>query len=279
MNYRDVNSAGTFASVLLASLLISQLGGCGGTQDQAPGDGPPDQSFDPSSVPDAVPRKEPRSRYGNAASYKVYGRTYHTLDTPIGYRDRGIASWYGRKFHGRLTSSREPYDMYAMSAAHRTLPLPSYVRVTHLGNGRSVVLRVNDRGPFHNNRIIDLSYAAAAKLDMLRKGTAPVEVETLIPGQPSAVVAQAPPMQPIAEPGQPSMFLQVGAFADRGNAQRLYESLSQALAEPVLIQPHHRDGLTLYRVRIGPLPSVRLVDQLSGQLQQMGHEEFRVVIE
>jgi rare lipoprotein A len=132
-------------------------------------------------TPNPEVRDEPKSRYGNPVSYEVFGQRYFVLDSAEGYRERGYASWYGKKFHGRRTSSGEPYDMYKMTAAHRTLPLPSYVRVTHLGNGRSAIVRVNDRGPFHDDRIIDLSYAAAARLGMTEQGHARVEVEALTP--------------------------------------------------------------------------------------------------
>jgi rare lipoprotein A len=136
-------------------------------------------------VPDAVPRAEPRAIYGNPPSYEVFGKRYYLMASSVGYVERGVASWYGPGFHKELTSVREPYDMYGMTAAHKTLPLPAYVRVTNLQNGRSCVVRVNDRGPFVGNRIIDLSYTAAAKLDMLRDGTAMVEVRALQPLDPA----------------------------------------------------------------------------------------------
>ena len=136
-------------------------------------------------VPDAVPRVEPRALYGNPPSYEVFGKRYYVMASSVGYVERGVASWYGPGFHKELTSVREPYDMYGMTAAHKTLPLPAYVRVTNLQNGRSCVVRVNDRGPFVGNRIIDLSYTAAAKLDMLRDGTAMVEVRVLQPVDPA----------------------------------------------------------------------------------------------
>jgi rare lipoprotein A len=135
-------------------------------------------------VPDAIPRAEPRSIYGNPPSYEVFGKRYYVMASSVGYVERGVASWYGPGFHKELTSVREPYDMYGMTAAHKTLPLPAYVRVTNLQNGRSCVVRVNDRGPFVGNRILDLSYTAAAKLDMLRDGTAMVEVRVLQPLDP-----------------------------------------------------------------------------------------------
>ena len=145
----------------------------------------------PDAVPDAVPRVEPRSRNGNPPFYDVFGKRYYVLSSSVGYWERGVASWYGPGFHKVRTSTGEPYDMYGMTAAHKTLPLPAYVRVTNLQNGRSVVVRVNDRGPFVGNRIIDLSYTAAAKLDMLRNGTAMVEVRSLDPTV--AAAADSPP--------------------------------------------------------------------------------------
>ena len=155
----------------------------------------------PDSVPDAIPRIEPRARSGNPPFYDVFGKRYYVLSSSVGYWERGVASWYGPGFHKVRTSTGEPYDMYAMTAAHKTLPLPAYVRVTNLLNGRSVVVRVNDRGPFVGNRIIDLSYTAAAKLDMLRNGTAMVDVRTIDPSAPPPVITAsvAPPA-----PGAPT---------------------------------------------------------------------------
>jgi rare lipoprotein A len=143
----------------------------------------------PDSVPDAVPRIEPRARSGNPPFYDVFGKRYYVLSSSVGYWERGVASWYGPGFHKVRTSTGEPYDMYAMTAAHKTLPLPAYVRVTNLLNGRSIVVRVNDRGPFVGNRIIDLSYSAAAKLGMLRNGTAMVDVRTIDPSEPTPVTS------------------------------------------------------------------------------------------
>lgn len=156
-------------------------------EDDGPGAIPPDVA----NIPDAVPRSEPRSRSGNKP-YQVFGKQYVPISDAAGYRERGVSSWYGKKFHGRPTSSGEPYDMYAMTAAHRTLPLPSYVRVRNLENGRSVIVRVNDRGPFLNNRIIDLSYAAAAKLGIIGRGTGMVEIETVTAGGEAPVQVVAP---------------------------------------------------------------------------------------
>jgi rare lipoprotein A len=155
----------------------------------------------PETVPDAVPRYEPRSMYGNPPFYDVFGKRYFVLSSSADYVERGVASWYGPGFHKVRTSTQEPYDMYGMSAAHKTLPLPCYARVTNLQNGRSIVVRVNDRGPFVGNRIIDLSYTAAAKLDMLRNGTAMVEVRTVGPASVPGVVPPPPvPAPPTVTP-------------------------------------------------------------------------------
>jgi rare lipoprotein A len=166
---------------------------------------PPPAERPPSAetVPDVVPRNEPRSRYGNPPFYDVMGKRYFVLSSSVGYIERGVASWYGPGFHKVRTSTGELYDMYGMTAAHKTLPLPAYVRVTNLQNGRSIVVRVNDRGPFVGNRIIDLSYTAASKLDMLRNGTAMVEVRSLEPvtdGAPLTAAIAAPSAAPHAAP-------------------------------------------------------------------------------
>ena len=170
----------------------------------APNSVPPVSSTpaNPGSVPDAVPRVEPRSRYGNPPFYDEFGKRYYVLSSSVGYWERGVASWYGPGFHKERTSTGEPYDMYGMTAAHKTLPLPAYVRVTNLENGRSVVVRVNDRGPFVGNRIIDLSYTAAAKLDMLRNGTAMVDVRAIDPSAPPPIVTAS--ARPAASSGAAS---------------------------------------------------------------------------
>ena len=156
---------------LLAALLVISSGVIACSLTGLQSDAAPANPRDVSKVPDAVPRAEPLSRYGNQESYEVYGKTYYTLPTSKGYKAQGKASWYGTKFQGKRTSSGEPYDLYAMTAAHKTLPLPTYVEVTNLKNGRSVIVKVNDRGPFHGDRLIDLSYSAAARLDILQYGT------------------------------------------------------------------------------------------------------------
>lgn len=231
-------------------------------------DSAPDEHRDWSKIPDAVPRWEPRARYGNHSPYRVLGKTYQVLPNSQGYREKGIASWYGKKFAGRATSSQEPYDPYAMTAAHKSLPLPSYVRVTNLDNGKRIVVRVNDRGPFHEGRIIDLSFAAAHKLDYANRGTANVLVEAIDTTEPRRESPPPPVGQPapipVANPaGQ--IFLQVGAFSSMDAAIRLQQQIIRATAAPVGIhsQPG-QGGNDLHRVRVGPFdsePSARQVDQ------------------
>jgi rare lipoprotein A len=196
------------------------LGGCLGTRHaeppptSAPSAPPPAVvSPAPETVPDAVPRYEPRSLYGNPPFYDVFGKRYFVLSSSADYVERGVASWYGPGFHKVRTSTGEPYDMYGMSAAHKTLPLPCYARVTNLQNGRSIVVRVNDRGPFVGNRIIDLSYTAAAKLDMLRNGTAMVEVRTVGPGSPVTTSVTAAVPASVAAPAAASAAASVPAPA------------------------------------------------------------------
>lgn len=236
------------------------------TQTPAPTPAPPP---DLSKIPDAVPRIEPRSKRGNPPFYEVMGKRYTVMATADGYLERGIASWYGPTFHGELTSMGEKYDMYAMSAAHKTLPLPAYARVTNLRNGKSVVVRINDRGPFVANRIIDLSYTAAARLDMLRDGTSMVEVRTLIPGQPDPLTrsAQLPPQQ---------LYVQAGAFSDPKNADRLVERLRASGMTNASISARPDGKPAMYRVRVGPVTSTREFDALIGRLNALGIRDARL---
>ena len=261
-------------------------------------DSAPDRAVDVTDVTDvkdAIPRVESKSRYGNPASYVVFGKRYHTLASSAGYSDRGIASWYGTKFHGHRTSSGEPYDMYQMSAAHKTLPLPSYARVTNLGNGKNVVVKINDRGPFHDNRIIDLSYAAASRLDILGKGTGLVEVQTIDPRAyksepPERNVLVSKPKVTATQPvndsehksteHKPTLYLQVGAFLSRGNAERLKTRLSSTeLPGTLQISEGLSQQKAIYRVRIGPLANVEAADRLTQFLADQGIESPRVVID
>ena len=224
------------------------------------------------AIPDAVPRPEPRSAHGNPPFYDVLGRRYFVLALADGYLERGVASWYGPTFHGGNTSSGEPYDMYAMTAAHKTLPLPTYARVTNLKNGRSVVVRINDRGPFVANRLIDLSYTAAAKLDMLREGTTLVEVRALTPGAPDELTrsAQSPP---------PALYVQAGAFADAHNAQRLLGRLQAAGLASAFVASPLQGSSHLYRVRLGPVGSVAEFDALAARLAALGITDARLALD
>ncbi|KTD53160.1 rare lipoprotein A [Legionella santicrucis] len=204
-----------------------------------------------------VPTKEPLSRYGNPSEYSVDGRSYQVMRNSSGYKTRGVASWYGTKFHKQRTSSGEPYNMYVMSAAHKTLPLPTYIKVKNLDNGKEAIVKVNDRGPFHSNRIIDLSYAAALKLGVFPKGTANVEIETL------------------AGPGQARYYIQAGAFTTEASAKRLKEKLVRITSLPVSIERYRRN----YIVRVGPFGSKNTADGLKRKLALNGvRGSFSVLI-
>ncbi|NOY71987.1 MAG: septal ring lytic transglycosylase RlpA family protein, partial [Gammaproteobacteria bacterium] len=203
-------------------------------------DGPPLSTINLGEIADAEPRYEPLSRYGNPESYTVLGKKYIPQQERAHHKEEGLASWYGRKFHGRLTSNREPYDMLAMTAAHKTLPLPSYVTVTNLLNRKKIIVRVNDRGPFAENRIIDLSYAAATKLDLVDRGVAPVIIETILPR----------PLSTENTHRQENIYLQAGSFSERHRAITLSNKLNHLFPTQV-IEAHQQDKI-FYRVRSGP---------------------------
>jgi len=275
----------TNQTYLLLSLLLGlALGGCSIRNDEFA-----DEGFgDFSNIPNAIPRHEPRSKYGNPDSYVVFGKRYYVMDSSSGFIERGIASWYGPNFHGKRTSSGETYDMYKMTAAHKNLPLPSYVKVTNLQNGRSVVVRVNDRGPFHEGRVIDLSYTAAQKLDVVRTGTARVEVRALNTrrGKPAILARREPPRLKSVLASVPAqgaslptgdIYIQAGAFSSENNALTLRKRIAAMLASDVRITPSV-DGL-LYRVQVGPLQSIDHIDPISRQLQNLGLTALHVVID
>jgi rare lipoprotein A len=265
--------------------------------------GPAAPPIDVSKIAEPVPKAEPRSRYGNKETYSVLGQTYHVLPDAHGYVERGIASWYGNKFHGYMTSSFEQYDMYAFTAAHKTLPLPSYARVTNLDNGKSVVVRVNDRGPFHENRIVDLSYAAAVKIGVWPKGTGLVEVRAIDPAHPddlpptrmasqpppprraqgpsppSAAMSASSPQPSALSPGSPRIYLQLAAFGERSNAERAAANAKRAGLDQVGIDSVAVAGRTVHRVRIGPLADVDAADALTARIEQLGLGAPRVAIE
>lgn len=205
----------------------------------------------PVSFKEMKPKNEPFSRYGNPGSYEIAGRTYKVLQNSSGYKVRGIASWYGTKFHSQRTSSGDQYDMYAMTAAHKTLPLPTYVKVKNLKNGREAIVKVNDRGPFHSGRVIDLSYAAAAKLGVFPTGTAPVEIEALSTGKRVA-----------------HYYVQAGAFSSQQFANLLQKKLSKLTPSPVTIEKYRQR----YIVKVGPFANKTMTDQLKRRLVASGVE-------
>ena len=241
-------------------------------KDDGPGDNPP-ANLD--AVPEPTPRVEALNRFANRP-YSVFGREYVPATSLRPYRERGLASWYGRKFHNQRTSTGEVYDMYAMTAAHPTLPLPSYARVTNLANGKSVVVRVNDRGPFHPGRIIDLSYAAAWRIGIAQKGSGEVEVESILPSgapvtaaaQPLPPVAVAPAVAAAAPVAQEAAgyVVQLGAFANNANAQAFVVYLAnQTPALGVEAKVHEADGL--FRVVVGPYPTREEAGRTSERLR------------
>ena len=245
------------------------------------------------SIPDAVPRAEPRGTRGNPPFYEVFGKRYYVLASSEGFVERGTASWYGPGFHSASTSLGERYDMYAMTAAHKTLPIPAYAEVTNLRNGRKVVVRINDRGPFVGDRIIDLSYTAAAKLDMLLQGTAPVEVRVITargpgsaappPNVPTPVApAPTPPVTVVnapagKAPGSQAMFIQAGVFADHENARRRVEVLLAAGVELASLDELPRNDRPLHRVRVGPFASVEEFDFNMKRLRDLGINDARLL--
>ena len=262
---------------LILAALAALLAGCATAPKPPPGppapdpsafgkyykdDGPPEQVPENlASIPDAVPRDEPFHKFANRP-YIVFGQSYAPVVNKEPTRERGLASWYGRKFHGQKTASGETYDMFAMTAAHKTLPIPSYARVTNVKNGLSVVVRINDRGPFHSNRIIDLSYAAAARIGIAAAGSGMVTVERIVPGsagEPVVSTLQAPPEKSVIETAvvaqeAAGLWLQLGAFSSAETAESFRDHAARELPwmmEP--IQVMQRDGL--HRVRLGPYRS------------------------
>lgn len=231
-------------------------------------DGGPAIPPDISHLKEPVPREEPRSRYGNRTPYSVLGKSYHVMPSAKGYVERGTASWYGEKFHGRATSSLEPYDMYAFTAAHKTLPLPTYARVTNLDNARSIIVRVNDRGPFHPGRIIDLSYAAAIKLGIHVRGTGNVEVRALTAGETESAPAAAVGVR---------YWLQVASFGEKDNAKRLADRLQEADVDDVDIQRAQVRGSEVYRVRIGPVEGRDGAERLAARVRALGLGSPKVI--
>lgn len=278
-------------------LLVTVMAGCSTpSRYSMDTDAAPDTEFDVSELPDPIPVYEPKSRGGNMSSYKVWGKTYHVLPTAEGYRERGGASWYGAKFHGHKTSNGETYNMYEMSAAHKSLPLPTYAKVTNLDNGRSVIVRINDRGPFHEGRIIDLSYAAAKKLGYYSSGIANVEVEAITVPKQAAVAHQnnavpgptAPSKTEIKvgnsiEPVVSALaegygyFVQVGAYSTEEAAQKVKQRVDAHTQQSAFdmsstvtasnVKTAADEAKVFHRVRLGPFYDYQQAEQLLKQLK------------
>jgi len=251
--------------ILPTALVIFLLAGCAGDkkEEKESGDGPSSRHISAADVHEAVPKNEPLARYGNHSPYTVLGKTYTVLPSSKGYHERGIASWYGSKFHGRRTSSGELYDMHLATAAHKSLPLPTYVEVTNLDNGRKMIVKVNDRGPFHEGRIIDLSYAAAIKLGVDKTGTARVDVRAIdvkTSRQSSVKIADG-------------TFLQVGAFSKREAADDLAGKMMASQLKPVSVQKSRG----LYKVWIGPYATEAELEASASRVVDLGYERPHVV--
>ena len=226
----------------------------------------------------AIPAVEKSSR-GNPSSYVVFGKRYYVLDNAHGFVERGTASWYGRKFHGRKTSSGEVYNMHGMTAAHKTLPLPTYVRVENMENGKSVVVKVNDRGPFVGSRIIDLSYAAAQELDVVGPGTAPVEISVVrSASENSRPVVRSIPLKDQAAADIP-LFIQTGSFGSEANAQNMSRQLRALNEQAVSVSQLQTTGGLYYRVRVGPLYGIEEANAVLSRLNQKGFSDARIVVD
>jgi len=228
----------------------------------------PTRVLDPSEISEVVPTAVTRTMAGNRSPYEVLGKRYTVMSTEEGYFERGVASWYGEKFHGHKTSNGEIFDMYKVSAAHKSLPIPSFLRVTNLDNNRSIIVRVNDRGPFHGDRIIDLSYAAAVKLGYADRGTARVELEAVVVNTDEPRETRQPPQLARVGSGKlADQYLQVGAYSQRGSAQEVAEQLRRLTRQPVKIEEViSSQGQRLHRVRIGPLNDLAEVDSLKARV-------------
>jgi len=248
------------------------LSACAGMQDSAP----ENYSKQWHEIPDAIPVPVKQSRYGNPDSYEVLGKTYHVRESADGFVQKGIASWYGNKFHGRRTSSGEEYDMYAMTAAHKTLPIPVYVEVLNHDNGRKAIVKVNDRGPFHEGRIIDLSYAAATKLGVSQTGIANVTIR-VVQSEDDDVQQQSQTFVESAEGGSDKLYIQVAAYNTEENALQQLGQLQGEGFSDVRLHIESKKTKTVYRVRIGPLPTETVAKKLVGELEQNNHKNLRII--
>lgn len=276
----------TFLTCFLLVVCFTQLSGCGVAHKDLSYDRGPSRDVDVSKVRDAVPKHEPFHPYGRK-DYTLKGRKYRVLKNANGYVKHGYASWYGTKFHGRHTSTQETFDMYEMTAASKELPLPSYAKVTNLQNGKTAIVRVNDRGPFYKNRIIDLSYAAAKKLGFADQGITKVKVEAIDSkkwakssgrkevrlAKNEDVIATTINSLPETKIQQPKVFLQIGAFSKLDNAEKLSDKVTKLIAKPVEISQMD----SLYRVHVGPLASASQGGELKKFLEENGFEKVSII--
>jgi peptidoglycan lytic transglycosylase len=233
------------------------------SQDRAP-----TREVDLSSIPEVIPEPVNRTMAGNRSPYTVLGKSYRVLPTEEGYNERGVASWYGEKFHGHKTSNGEVFDMYQVSAAHKSLPIPSFLRVTNLDNNRSIVVRVNDRGPFHGDRVIDLSYAAALKLGYADRGTARVQLESIVATGASRdrtrTAASTTRNETLHVSSASGKYLQVGAFSELSAAREVSSRVEEITSLPVFIRSVNASGdRVLHRVRVGPISDPGQIQRVS----------------
>lgn len=264
--------------ILLAVLLFLSACSSNIIRPVSNADSAPNRVIDVSGIPEVVPKPEEVLRTGNISPYTVLGGTYEVLPTSRGYRETGYASWYGSKFHGRLTSNGEVYDMYQITAAHKTLPIPAYVLVRNLDNGKELIVRVNDRGPFHDDRIIDLSWAAASKLGYADSGVARVEVIALDPNDYQTTLAQlaaenseatAPPVQRIEDTSARLSHLQIAALSNPDAAEELADTVGTLADIDVQVVPPTSGG-DFYRVLAGPIVETTQLDILQTLLELNG---------
>ena len=253
-------------------LFLLLLNSCGAVKDSAP----VNYTKQWHEIPDAVPVSVTPSKYGNPDSYTVMGGTYYVMDSSEGFQQKGIASWYGNKFHGKRTSSGEDYDMYAMTAAHKTLPIPAFVEVTNIDNNRKAIVKVNDRGPFHEGRIIDLSYAAATKLGVAQTGTANVTIRVVKSDADKNLRRSKTFVEsPLSEGDK--LYVQVAAFSTEENALQHLGKLQGEGFNDVRLHIESKKGQAVYRVRIGPLPSDNVAKQVLTQLKQKNHHNLKII--
>jgi len=254
------------ANTVIAALTPEQI------QELVNRDGPPTGLPDMAHIPNAIPRVE-KALAVSMRPYMVFGRRYRPLKTSTGYVEQGTASWYGKQFHGNKTAIGETYDMYAMTAAHKTLPLPSYVEVINLDNNKRVTVRLNDRGPFYKNRLIDLSYAAADKLGMIQSGTARVEIRSVYAIAKDQIIADNDRM-----PSSTEIYLQLGVFGEFEAAQRLQARMGRYLSRPIRIEEADTDLGHVMRVQVGPLDSMVIADEVMAMLRDVNVNHLQLIL-